>query len=119
MSRVFITQEVMHRTRRDPRNSKFNFTNAERFGRLVTLAPQTRGVYDPQVYVKRLRYMLADFNELDYLLPVGDPVVVTLAAAIAAHVNHGRFKVLKWDKRLHDYDAFQLITGEHSDPESS
>ena len=34
----------------------------------------------------------------DYLLLIGDPAIIAVAAAAAAKINNGRFKVLKWDR---------------------
>ena len=96
MNRVFVTQDVTHRIRRDARAPKFDFTPAERFGRLVTLAPTTRGRFELAPFEERIRSLLADFDVEDYLLPIGDPVLVCVAAVYAALATGGEIKVLKW-----------------------
>lgn len=113
MNRVFVTQDVTHRTRRDARAPKFDFSAAEQYGRLVTLAPTTRGAFNLKPFVVRLESLLKSFDEGDYLLPIGDPVIVCLAAMHAAKATGGSVKVLKWDKLLKSYHCFQLNLGEH------
>ena len=54
-----------------------------------------------------LQKELKDFNDNDYLLLIGDPAIIGLCCAIAADINNGKFKVLKWDrndKRYYDLE---------------
>ena len=46
----------------------------------------------------KLKQELKNFNDDDYLLLIGDPAIIAVAAAVAAKVNNGFFKVLKWDR---------------------
>lgn len=48
--------------------------------------------------VNEMRRRLKDFSDDDYLLAIGDPVAMCLAAVVAAQVNRGRYKMLKWDR---------------------
>lgn len=57
--------------------------------------------------VRRLRKALKDFSDQDYLLLVGDPIAIGLACAIAADINQGKVKLLKWENREGLYYALE------------
>jgi len=101
MSRVFVVQEVPGR----------NITHAFDFGRVeVLLNPGVHVVLSPGPLVKQMRAKLDDFNDNDYILPIGDPAAIAMAAAIAAEVNDGRFKLLKWDREFQKYYPVSIDT---------
>jgi hypothetical protein len=58
--------------------------------------------------VRRLKMILRNFRDDDYLLCMGDPAAIGLATAIASDYNHGRFKILKWDKQEHTYIPIEV-----------
>jgi len=53
--------------------------------------------------VNRMKRVLRDFTDQDYLLLIGDPAAMSIAAAIASQYNNGKFRFLKWDKREMKY----------------
>ena len=91
---VYIVQEVYGR----------DFLPAKEYGELVPMLP-----YDMQIYlsatpaVRKLNRFLQKFTDNDYLLLVGDPVLIGLAVSLACMHNRGRAKLLKWDKRSMKY----------------
>lgn len=86
---VYITQEVRGR----------DITDAVAFGDLQILVPAKEQVaYSTQPTTRRINRGLRNFNDEDYLLLSGDPIVIGIACAQAAQVNMGRFKALKWDR---------------------
>jgi hypothetical protein len=50
-----------------------------------------------------MKRVLRDFTDQDYLLLIGDPAAMSIAAAIASQYNNGKFRFLKWDKREMKY----------------
>jgi hypothetical protein len=64
-------------------------------------------VLHPVPIVQRLRHKLKDFNDDDFLLPVGDPVAICMAAMVAGQMNRGRVKFLRWDRNIDQYFVFQ------------
>ena len=60
-----------------------------------------------QPTIRRLRKILKDFCDQDYLLLSGDPVAIGLACAVAADVNQGKVKILKWENREGLYYALE------------
>ena len=76
-----------------------NIRSAEKFGDLKVLLPDNRQIVLSSGPISfKLRQELKTFSDDDYLLLIGDPAIIAVAAAVAANVNNGRFKVLKWDR---------------------
>jgi|TARA_R110000824_G_scaffold64906_3_gene169417 hypothetical protein len=85
---VYVTQEMGR-----------NIRSAEKFGDLKVLLPDNRQiVLSSGPIAFKLKQELKNFNDDDYLLLIGDPAIIAVAAAVAAKVNNGFFKVLKWDR---------------------
>lgn len=77
-----------------------NLTGALRFGNLeAILAVDENFLMNPVATAARMANRLRGFSDNDFILPVGDPVAIGIACAVAAEVNGGRFKVLKWDRQ--------------------
>lgn len=72
------------------------------YGELRVLFQSNVGIA-VQPYVAKLRHELRDFSDDDYLLLVGDPVLIGLCTAIASEMNRGHVRMLRWDKRARDY----------------
>ena len=52
---------------------------------------------------------LQDFRKEDYLLAVGDPVIIGISTAAVSEVTNGQFNMLKWDKREYRYYPLKWI----------
>ena len=99
MAKVFVVQETM----------RHNVLPAQQFGDLVfLLPPQVQIGFSPGPMVTRMKRVLRDFTDQDYLLLIGDPAAMAVAGALAAKHNNGRFKLLKWDKREMKYYPIQV-----------
>jgi hypothetical protein len=108
MSRIFIPHEPL---RRDPESGemvrKIDLSPAAAFGELVFLLPPGEPPRDPVPTIEILRAKLAGFQSNDYLLPVGSPLLIAWAAAIAARAAGGRLRLLQW--RFGAYAAVEAI----------
>lgn len=81
----------------------FDISPALQFGEIVILTKHNHSMLASVPMVRHLRDQLKDFNDDDCILPVGDPVTIASVAAIAADINKGKFRILKWDKRQRAY----------------
>jgi len=100
--RVFVVQEVPGR----------NITHAFDFGRVeVLLAPGVHVVLSPGPVAKKMREKLRDFTDDDYIVPIGDPAAIAMAASIASYYNDGRYKLLKWDRETLRYYPVEIDIG--------
>ena len=91
-----------------PQVMDYNVRSAEKFGDLkIMLSDRKQMILACAPLTFELQKHLKDFNDNDYLLLIGDPAIIAVCGAIAAEVNGGRFKVLKWDrndKRYYDLE---------------
>ena len=91
-----------------PQVMDYNVRSAEKFGDLkIMLSDRKQMILASGPLTFELQKELKDFNDNDYLLLIGDPAIIGLCCAIAADINNGKFKVLKWDrndKRYYDLE---------------
>lgn len=115
MSRVFCVQ---HQHRFDPQLGqlvpKYDLTTAHDFGEVEYLLSPSAAPFHPAGVLQELHTKLEDFCDADYLLLIGNPVLIGLAMAVAADRNDGRVKVLQWNGRERRYIPVK-ITGVFED----
>lgn len=86
----------------------FDISPAREFGEIVILTEHGHSMSASVPMVRMLREKLKDFGDDDYILPVGDPVMIATVTAIASDINHGYYQMLKWNKRLRQYEVFKI-----------
>lgn len=94
MSKVFVVCEPASKDGA----SKIDLTPALEYGEIEVLLQHSQSLLAPVPTVRKLRDKLENFCDEDYILPVGDPVLMSTVAMVAAHANHGKVKFLKWDR---------------------
>ena len=112
MSIVYVVQN-QHRWDREANDfvPKFDLAPAAEFGRLEYLLPPPTGPFRPDSVIAELREKLQNFTDDDYLLLIGNPVLIGLATALAAAYNGGSVSLLQWsgkDQRYIPVDASGL-----------
>ena len=98
---VYVTQECFGK----------NLLPAREYGAMIVLLGPQQLVLDTSHAIAELKEKLFDFNDKDFILPVGDPVAIGLAAAIAAGYNQGKVAFLKWDRQEQRYYSVQSTIG--------
>lgn len=94
MAKVFVVQETM----------RHNVLPAQQFGELYFLLPPNVQIgFSPGPMVNRMKRHLQKYTDDDFLLMIGDPAAMSIAAALAAQYNNNKFRLLKWDKREMKY----------------
>ena len=88
----------------------FNLTPAATYGELQVLMPARASMISTVPMIRVMHDKLANFGDDDYILPVGDPASIAAACAIAAEMNGGRVKLLRWDRKVRAYVVIQLDT---------
>lgn len=76
---------------------------AERYGKIEFLLSPSASPFSPDLVIGDLHFKLKDFSDADHLLLVGNPVLIGLSVAIAAHYNSGRIRFLQWSGKHFDY----------------
>jgi hypothetical protein len=105
MSKVFVVCEPISRKEGI---AKMDLSPAAEYGELEVLLAHTQSLFAPVPTVRKLREKLENYSEDDYILPVGDPVLMSTVAMVAGEMNNGRVKFLKWDRILRRYIVIQV-----------
>lgn len=63
-------------------------------------------------FLVRLHELLRNFNDNDYIVPLGNPTLVAMAVLVAAEVNDGRVKMLDWIRDERRYRVVQIDLNE-------
>lgn len=109
--KVFATQIP---SRRDPESGMWvptvNVAPAERFGEVVTLLPPGSQFFAAAETTRLIKQRLheLDYQQGDFLLPMGNPVIMAVAAAVAARRSNGSLNVLVWDRHSSSYVPYEL-----------
>ena len=80
-----------------------DLTPAAAWGEPVVLLPNMQTLLSPDSTLDALREKLVTFDDSDYLVPIGDPVLMCVVASIASQMNNGRVAYLKWDRKISAY----------------
>ena len=108
MSYVYVTQESSRREG-DRWVPSVDLSPALEFGQIRILMPPGTSFFSPAPTIAALKEALRDFTEWDFLLPMGDPVIMAAASMIAAQRTGGRVALLKWDRQIRRYVATPLV----------
>jgi|TARA_E500000318_G_C3516882_1_gene194727 hypothetical protein len=105
-SKVYILQELPGTNKGTP---KFNVIGASKYGKLKTLLPEfSQIIMSPGPLVFKLRKLLKDYTEKDYLLLTGDPAIIGVACSIVSDLTNGKYNLLKWDRQEHTYYPIEI-----------
>ncbi len=101
---VYIVQEPLRRNLQTGELERMmDLTPAAAYGKPVVLINNGKLPLMAAPLIQNLRQGLKDFNDDDFLLPVGSPAAMAFAGAVAAEMNRGQLNVLVWDKETRRY----------------
>ena len=99
--KVYLIQEVPGTKAGTP---KINIVGAREYGDVISLLPElSQIIFSPGPLVFKLRSLLKNFNEDDYLLLTGNPAIIGVACSIVSDMTNGKYNLLKWDKQERTY----------------
>lgn len=84
-----------------PRFQSIN--KAERYGNIVYVLSPSAHPFNPELVLGDIHERLSGFSDEDYLLLIGNPGIIGMCSAVAAHYNEGRVKFLQWSGRHSEY----------------
>jgi hypothetical protein len=106
--RVFVPQLKKRRDRATGELvNEFDLSPAGKFGQMITILPTGRPDMGIEAIKQAMRRALSDFSDKDYLLLIGDPLVMATASITAANANAGRVRFLRWDKWAKAYTPIE------------
>jgi len=89
--------------------SQHNISPAMAYGQIETILPPNAQIaFSIAPTIRRIKRKLENFCDEDYLVCIGDPTAIGVVSAIAAALNNGRYKCLKWDKYEKKYIPIQV-----------
>jgi|AntRauTorcE11898_2_1112593.scaffolds.fasta_scaffold00643_7 hypothetical protein len=100
-------------TRYDPISSKripsIDLKPAMRYGELVQLVSLQAGFREDEIHeaIETLQEGLQNYTSEDYILCVGDPILMAAAITYATDLSQ-TVKVLRWDKVKREYDCAEI-----------
>ena len=86
-----------------------NILSASDFGYLVICLPnREQAILSTTPYVHKMRKNLRDIRSQDYLLAVGDPVIIGISTSMVSKATNGRYNMLKWDRQEKRYYPLEV-----------
>jgi hypothetical protein len=109
MSKVYVAQNTFRfvSAKWEP---KFDLSQAAEFGELVILADHETKLDCLENVARSFSCKLECFTEHDYLLLIGNPVLMGLAAVMASK-RSTILNFIQWDKKLKKYLAIRSDLG--------
>lgn len=108
MPRVFIPQIP---SRFDTRINSWvptvSVNAAKEFGELKVMLPPEASRLDPETMATLLRAAMADYGPEDYMLALGNPVIIGITAVLADRAS-SLLRILQWDKDTRKYDLIEV-----------
>ena len=105
MPTVFVSQE----------DARLDYSPARKWGEpIVAIFPPGQVQLSPQVALAQARRTLQGMTRDDFLVLVGDPVMIGLCVAVAAE-KIGRVKMLRWNKWDFKYYPVEVDFVERAD----
>ena len=98
LHKVYVAQNV----------PTLNLNPAKRFGELQYVLPQGDMSRNLSKTIADIKVALARFEPGDYLLPIGDPLIIGLTLTVAIRYAKGPLKVLRWDRYERDYSVVTI-----------
>ena len=98
---VYVIQEIPGTKAGTP---KINIRSASKYGRFKFLLPEfSQIIFSPGPLIFKLRNLLKNYQQEDYLLLTGDPAIIGVACSIVSELTNGKYNLLKWDKQERQY----------------
>ena len=86
-----------------------NILSASDFGYLVICLPnRDQAIFSTAPYVQKMKKNLQDFRKEDYLLAVGDPVIIGISTSMVSKATNGKYNMLKWDRQEKRYYPLEI-----------
>ena len=95
---------------------KINIVGAQEFGEIKVMLDEDKQImFSPAPMVRKMKRMLKDFSDDDYLLLTGDPALIGVACSVVSETNNGKYKLLKWDRQERQYYPISINIHDRGD----
>lgn len=98
---VFVVQrQLKYDKEKKELSPKFPTINkAEIFGELEDVLSPSAHPFDSESVLGDIHECLSRFSDDDYLLLIGNPILIGMCVTVAAYYNDGKVKMLQWSGR--------------------
>ena len=108
-SSVYVIQEIAGTKAGNPKINIIGASTYSSTGKFNFLLPEfSQIIFSPGPLVFKLRKLLKDYTEEDYLLLTGDPAIIGIACSIVSEYTSGKFNLLKWDRQERMYYPLKI-----------
>lgn len=90
---------------------KYDLSPAMAYGEIVELLSPTAKPFNPAPLVEELYIKLEKFSSADYIICIGNPILLSMAVTIAADINNGKVRLLQWHGHRNEYTPVELDLG--------
>ena len=106
MSKVYLIQDIPGTGKGEP---KYIIVGAQKYGEIVSLLPEfSQMIHSPGPLVMKLRTLLKNYTEDDYLLLSGAPAIIGVVCSLVSDTTNGKYKLLKWDRQEKTYYPIEV-----------
>jgi len=104
--KVYLIQEIPGTAKGE---HKSNILGAQKYGEIKTLLPEfSQMILSPGPLIIKLRTLLKNYTENDYLLLSGDPAIIGVVCSVVCDITNGKYKLLKWDRQEKTYYPIEI-----------
>ena len=107
--KVYVIQEIAGTKAGNPKINIIGAASYSSSGKFHFLLPElSQIIFSPGPLIYKLRSLLKNFKERDYLLLTGDPAIIGVACSIVSDMTNGKYNLLKWDKQERKYYPIKI-----------
>ena len=90
---------------------RYDLGPATEYGEVVELLSPTAKPFRPKPIIEELYIKLEQFGPEDYIICIGNPILLALAVNIACDINCGQVKLLQWQNQSQRYVPVEVDMG--------
>lgn len=100
---VYVPQIPLFKNRDGQLVSKFDVGPARKHGTIVELLSPNAKPFDLGPIITELYEKLEMFDVTDYIICIGNPIILATTVAVASDVSGGRVNMLQWHGKRREY----------------
>jgi len=114
---VYVPQSPLFKNNSGKLVPKFDLRPARKHGGIVELLSPNAKPFTLGPLIEELYNKLATFNETDFIICIGNPIILATTVAVASDVADGKVNMLQWHGRRKEYIPVEMDLGFTSDPD--
>jgi hypothetical protein len=87
---------------------RYDLAPANIYGEVKELLSPTTKPFNPAPIIDELYIKLENFSDDDYIICIGNPILLAIAVTVASDINDGKVKLLQWHGKKEEYIAVDV-----------